>query len=481
MTTAGRQSDIAHLAGAFAAIAALTALLRWLQPHNATTVALSFLLVVLFTAAASRLWVAVTTSVVAMLCINFFFLPPVRTFAIADPQNWVALFTFLAVSLVATRLSSLARDRQREALARRDELARLFELSRDILLSTESADAILALARHIARRFELDYAAIYLPTIGRFDRVEAGPLRLEGDIASSELEGAMNADTTTTVDVATTTVALTPLRVGTRAIGLLATTGSAIDAATRATLASVAAIAIERAHFLEERKQAELSQRSAELKSALLASLAHDLRTPLTAIQVAANNLRAPWLSETDRTEQTDVVLVEVARLSRLFQNILEMSTIDSGTIAPAPEWVHPQEIIEAAQHQVEYTLRTHRVDAADGEDGRVVYVDPRLTASALAHLLENAAHYSPPGSTITIEHDLTPEGLCITVRDQGSGIAPTDLPHLFDRYYRGAEARKHASGSGMGLAIARGLLAAAAPAAAARASLRSAIPAAPA
>ena len=457
-----RGSDFSHLLVAFVGIGALGGLLRWLHLHNPTTVALSFLLVVLFTAAASRLWVAIVTSIVAMLAINFFFLEPVRTFSIADPQNWVALFAFLAVSLVSSRLSSLARNRQREALARRDELARLFELSRDILLSTESEDAIPALARHIARRFDLDYAAVYLPTIGKFDRFEAGSAQPDCDLDPNELNGALDGrEPTVIANTSAGAMVLTPLRVGTRAIGLLATIGGSLDSGTRATLASVAAIAIERAHFLEERKQAELSQRSAELKSAVLASLAHDLRTPLTAIRVAADNLRAPWLPEAQRGEQTDIVQQEVARLSRLFQNILEMSTIDSGTIAPAPQWVHPLEIIEAAQHQVEYTLRTHKLDVLDREAGEVVYVDPRLTGSALAHLLENAAHYSPPGSTITVEHAVTAEGLLLSVRDQGVGIPSADLPHLFDRYYRGAEAQKHSAGSGMGLSIARGLLAA--------------------
>jgi two-component system sensor histidine kinase KdpD len=204
-----------------------------------------------------------------------------------------------------------------------------------------------------------------------------------------------------------------------------------------------------------------LSQRSAELKSTLLASLAHDLRTPLTAIRVAADNLRAPWLTEAGRVEQTDVVVEEVARLSRLFQNILEMSTIDSGAIAPAPQWVHPLEIVEAAQRQLEHSLRSHTVSVPDLGDSPAVYVDPQLTANALARLLENAARYSPPGTTITIEHELQPDGLTIAVRDQGAGIAPDDLPHLFDRYYRGVEARVGAAGSGMGLSIARGLIAA--------------------
>ena len=476
MTTSGRQPDVTHLIVALSSVAAITAIyFEWLHVTNATTVALSYLLVVLFVAASSRMWVAVTTSLVAMLCFNFFSLPPVGTFTIADPQNWVALFAFLAVGLVASRLSSLARDRQREALARRDEVSRLFDLSRDILVTTEDADAIPALARHIARRFHLDYVAICLPTADDFERFETGALDLQRTLSTADLRRALStAERTIALDarerarlvddvVGTATphpVRLVPLRLGTRVIGLLATAGQPIEPGTLDTLASVAAIAIERTHFLEERKRAELSRRSAELKSALIASLAHDLRTPLTAIRVAADNLRASWLTEAQAEEQTDIVLSEVERLTRLFQNILETTTIDAGAIAPNPQWVHPLEIIEAAQGQVEYTLRAHNVDVPEGSDDRIVHVDPGLTSAALAHLLENAAQYSPPGSTITVAHEVTADGLRMTVQDQGAGIAPSDLPHLFDRYYRGREGRQHRSGSGMGLSIARGLLA---------------------
>jgi two-component system sensor histidine kinase KdpD len=221
------------------------------------------------------------------------------------------------------------------------------------------------------------------------------------------------------------------------------------------------AIAIERAHFLEERKQSELSQRSAELKSALLSSLAHDLRTPLTAIRVAASNLHATWLTEAQRSEQSEIVLAEVERLTRLFQNILEMTRIDAGAIAPELRWVHPLEIVEAAQGQVEYALRGHTVQAHAGANDAVVRVDPRLTSAALAHLLENAAQYSPPGSEITVGHSLSHEGLLLAVEDRGPGIAKADLSRLFERFYRGAQARSNTSGTGMGLSITRGLLAA--------------------
>jgi two-component system sensor histidine kinase KdpD len=477
MTIAPRRPDAAHLLWALASVAAITAIsVAWLHITNATTISLSYLLVVLFTAASSRLWVAVTTSIAAMLCINFFFIPPVSTFTIAEPHNWIALFAFLIVSLVASRLSSLARDRQRDALARRDELAHLFDLSRDILLTHESAEAIPALARHIARRFDLDYVAICLPSHGDVQRYEAGPMDLQGALRTSVLQSAL-ADAERTFErqdrsgteaghevitgSASDPIRLVPLRVGTRTIGLLAAAGRPIDPGTLDTVASVAAIAIERAHFLEERKQAELAQRSAELKSTLLASLAHDLRTPLTAIRVAANNLRGPWLSVGQMSEQAEIVLSEVERLSRLFQNILEMTTIDAGAIAPALQWVHPMEIVEAAQAQVDYALRGHDVVVPSSSDEQAVRVDPRLTAAALAHLLENAAQYSPAGSKIAVDYHVAADGLQISIQDQGPGIAPADLEHLFDRYYRGTEAQRHAAGSGMGLAITRGLLAA--------------------
>ena len=167
-------------------VAAVTIVyVRWLNVTNATTVALTFLLVVLVVAATSRLWVAVATSVVAMLCFNFFFLPPVGTFTIADPQNWVALFAFLAVSLVASKLSSIARARADEATTRRDEMARLFDLSRDVLLTSDSREAIGLLARSIARRFQLDYAAICLPHAGDWNLLKRDRCRSFSTGASS--------------------------------------------------------------------------------------------------------------------------------------------------------------------------------------------------------------------------------------------------------------------------------------------------------
>ena len=368
-----RHSDALRLAFGLSSIAAITFVyVKWLKVSNATTVSMTFLMVVLVVAATSRLWIAVATSLVAVGCFNFFFLPPVGTLTIADPQNWVALFAFLAVSLVASNLSAVARTGTQEALGRRDELARLFDLSRDILVMTESREAISIFARSLALRFDLDFAAIALPRAGDWDTFEAGThdvtldkTQLTSAFAAAQTSFEFDAYARTyaghrEMTVEGRTIRLVPLRVGTKPIGLLAASGRPIEAGTLDTLGGVVAIAIERAQFLEERKSAELTRQSEELKTALLASLGHDLRTPLTAIRVAASNLKTSSLAASDRLEQSDVILAEVERLTRLFQNILEMARIDTGAVAAESVWSHPAEIIAAARDQVEHTLRQH-------------------------------------------------------------------------------------------------------------------------
>ena len=461
-----------RLVAGLAGVAAVTWLFAaWLPEANAATVSAAFLMVVLVVAASSRLAIAVATSIAAALSFNYFFLPPLGTLTVADPENWVALISFLAVSLVAANLSAVARAQTDEATARRDELARLFDLSRDVLVVTDSRDVLPALARSVARRFDLDYVGLALPRLSEWDVFDAGattvvldpaPLATAFAAAQTTLEFDAYARTYAghrTIEIGGRVVRLVPLRVGTKPIGILATAGRAVEAGTLDTLAGLVAIAIERAQFLDERKDAELTRQSEALKTTLLASIGHDLRTPLTAIRVATANLRMTPLGEPERQEQTTLIDTEVERLSRLFQNILEMARLDAGAVLHEVRRAHPSEIVAAAREQAGGTLAGHRVEVRIDPDVPVE-LDPRLMASALARLLENAAHYAPAGSTIEVLGGTADDGLTIAVRDHGPGIQPTDLPHLFERFYRGDAAQARASGTGMGLWIARGLLA---------------------
>jgi two-component system sensor histidine kinase KdpD len=466
-------ADIRRLPVGFVLISFITAVSwKWPQLSNATTVALAFLIVVLLIATTARLWIAVVTSLVAMLAVNFFFFPPVGTLTISDPQNWIALVAFLVVSLVAINLSAVARDRAQEAVTRRDELGRLLDLSHDVLLITDGEAANSSVAGFIARRFELAHVAICLPRTGNwavFESASPGialnPRDLTGvfDAVKDDTGRESSAHLPTacqTLKFNEQDVRIVPLRIGGRAIGLLAAEGRPIESGTLDAIAGLAAIAIERVQFLDERKRSELVRHGEELKSGLLASLSHDLRTPVTAIRVAADNLKSTWANEHERREQAELIVTEVDRLTHVFQNILEMARIDAGAVSEDARWVTPSEIVEAARSRVEDTLRSRTLELAVESD-RLVRLDPRLPAAALAHILENAVHYAPEASTIHVSAAVSDIGLTMTVRDYGRGIAADDLPHVFERFYRGAEAQRNRSGTGMGLAIARGILAA--------------------
>jgi len=268
------QHDARDLVAAFSGIAAITAMYLWVRIANPTTVALTYLLVVLIAAAASRLAVAVVTSALSVLCLNFFFLPPVGRFTIADPQNWIALLVFLAVSLVASNLSLVARQRTIEALDRRDEMARLFDLSRDVLLTTDSREAVEQLARAVARRFDLEYVAIALPRGSDWAVVTNGPVSIDLDrrelaIAAVGMERTLEFDARErtysghrTIVAGGRTVRLVPLRLGPKPIGILAAAGRPVDPGSLDALGGIVAIAVERVQFLEERKAAELARQS---------------------------------------------------------------------------------------------------------------------------------------------------------------------------------------------------------------------------
>jgi two-component system, OmpR family, sensor histidine kinase KdpD len=463
--------DLAALIASLAVLGMAALLLRLHPDINPTTVALTLLLVVLGTATIGRLPVAIVTSVAAMLLLNFFFLPPVGAFIIADPQNWIALLAFLVVAVIASNLSAAVQARAREAIERRNEVTRLFDLTRDVLLTTETTGAIEALARHVARRFELSRIAICLPADEGWRIHQGGPDEITVDTdtlntALAKARGVVEFDARQRaygghVRVgADHDISIVPLRHGTRAVGLLATSSATIDIGALDALAGVVAIAIERAQFLAERDEAELVQQKADLAATLLASLSHDLRTPLTAIKAAVENLRGDMPPE-ERSEQARAAAAELDRLTRLFQDILDMARIDAAAIRIDRQWVTAADVVDAASAHVRHTLEGHAL-RVDADEELEADIDPRLASVALSHVLENAALYSPADREILVHARVEPDGLHVSVTDRGPGLDPGELEHLFERFYRGRTARQTAFGTGMGLSITRGLLAAA-------------------
>jgi two-component system sensor histidine kinase KdpD len=206
------------------------------------------------------------------------------------------------------------------------------------------------------------------------------------------------------------------------------------------------------------RRQTRLSQR-ASLASALLASFSHDLRTPVTSVRLAVSNLQDVTLSPEERTAQAQLAVQELDRLTRVLQNILEMARIDAAAVNPEKQWVSPADVVDAAVAHAGPALAAREL-AIDADSAREVEIDPRLTSTALAHVLENAARYSPADAPIAIDATVDAGGARFVVTDRGPGFEAADLTHLFEPFYRGRKT-KHAQGTGLGLAITRGLLAA--------------------
>src|SRR5262249_34516469 len=233
----------------------------------------------------------------------------------------------------------------------------------------------------------------------------------------------------------------------------------ALEPGTRDAIAGIVAIAIERLQFLDERHGAELTRHRAELASALLASLSHDLRTPLTAIRTAVTNLSTAGLPEELRRNQVRIAADELDRLTRLFDEILDMARIDAGTLQVRRSWTTPAEVVEAALSQAAPALAGREVHV-EAPDDRAVEIDPRLASSGLVHLLENAARYAPAGR-IGVRGWTHAAGRGLEARDAGPGVQPQELERLFEPFYRGEVFRGRVPGTGMGLAITRGLVAA--------------------
>lgn len=451
----------------------VTALYRFaINDVNATTIALSFLLVILAVASTYGMGPAIFGSIAGMLCFNFFFLPPLGALAIHDAQNWVALIAFLATAVTASQLSSAARHRAQDAERRREEVWKLYELSRAIIATPDSETAISSIARQVVEIFGFNYCSVFAPESGRWDRVAiAGEISI--DPAQKEIANAFLTGQLQPLDAsaglarsgeATNEVTLTyaPLKVGVRSIGVMILSSRGSERGTIEAIAGLVALALERARFLKEVSRTEALRQSDELKSALLASVSHDLRTPLTSIRASVDSLLDETI-EWDRTTLREFHLIiseEVNRLTKLVKNLLEMARIEAGELKLSKRWESVSEIFNNVLIRCAPSISNHPVSVELGSSTPLVKVDSRLVAEALANLVENAAKYSPPGTEIVLSARIKDDKLIIKVKDQGIGIAREEAERVFDKFYRSARLPGlNTEGTGMGLSIARGLI----------------------
>ncbi|HEY2018374.1 MAG TPA: ATP-binding protein [Bryobacteraceae bacterium] len=437
-----------------AAALLLVVLLRKAAPANQTTVALSFLMLILVTASQWRLAYSVYLSVLCTLLYNFFFLPPVGRLTIAEPANWVALAAFLCCSVLVSHLAEREHKHAEAADGRSREVERLYEFSQQLLLqddlrsvgrSTPSVLAAVFGLRAVALYVREDDAAYYsdpqnelLPLVDL--KLAANP----SDAGVTSRNG----------------YHVIPLTLGMQFLGVLALKDGGFSPRIYEAIGGLVAIALERAATVERSSRLEASRESERLRSALLDSVTHDLRTPLTAIRAAATTLVSqPDLPEPARAELAAVVDEESARLDRLIGQAVEMAQLDAETLQIDARPENVRELIEMTVEEMRPLLRERPVEVMVAGDLSRAPMDRELVRRVLRHLIENAAKYSPPGSLIVVSAEKDEYRLLVTVADRGPGIDPGEQPFVFDKFFRGKKERVQAAGTGMGLAIVKAIL----------------------
>jgi two-component system sensor histidine kinase KdpD len=447
-------TTLARYATALAAVAAITLFYHSTHRFNATTIAFTYLLAVL---GASTLWglaVSVFMSLVATLAYNYYFLPPVGTFTIADPQNWVALITFLATSVLASDLSTRARNQADEANRRRREVERLYKFSQRLLTAGNPIELLNAIPRQIVDIFEVGAAAVFLTDKQKIYRSGMILPQLDADsLKAIVAREDMQVDEEHSLCFA-------PLRIGSRILGSVGISGPVLSRPSLEALGSLIAVAIERAHAIEMVGKTEAAREGERLKSALLDAIAHDFRTPLTSIKVSVTNLLSPAkLDESQRTELLNIINEECDRLNRLVGEAAEMARLEAGEVKLQMRTIRVMDLISDSLDVCKGVLGTRPVRIEMKNQDLQVSADLARAKEVLVHLIENANLYSAPDSPITIGAEEQPDFVSFSVADQGPGIVDAELGLIFDKFYRGSDQRYRVQGTGMGLPIAKAIV----------------------
>jgi two-component system, OmpR family, sensor histidine kinase KdpD len=440
----------------------------WLGIEN---VDLVFLTAVVGVAVRYGLLPSLLATVASSLCYNFFFLPPIYTFTITDPNNVLAFVFFTIVAVVVSHFASRGRTRTVAAHERVRSVELLYAFSRKLAGVGTLDDVLWATAYQTALMLKVR-VVLLLPEGGSI-AVKAGyppeDILDDADVAAANWAWQNNRSAGRGSDTLPGAKRLfLPMRTGRGAIGIIGIDsdkpGPLLTPDQRRLLDALidqAALAIERVYLVEDVDRAKRTIETDRLRSALLTSISHDLKTPLAAVLAAAGTLRdlSSALSEAQKADLLATIIDESERLNRFIANLLDMTKLESGAIVPNTAPHDLDEIVGSALRRAGRILARHRVELELASELPMLDVDAVLFEQVLFNLLDNAAKYSPEGTTIRVRSWRDGDAVCLQILDEGEGIPPTDLEHIFDKFYRAEKGDQVRAGTGLGLAISRGFI----------------------
>ncbi|UXN62362.1 sensor histidine kinase [Phyllobacterium zundukense] len=434
-------------------------------------IALVFLMAVLASAVSAGLWPALFASVLSALMLNFFFLQPLYTLNISDPESVIALAFFFGVAVIASNLTARVQRQASAARQRARTTEDLYLFSKKLAGTGTLDDVLWATAFQIASMLKVR-VVLLLPDHGTIE-VKAGyppdDSLDDADIAAARWAWENNRAAGRGADTLPGAKRLyLPLRTGRMAVGVIGLDSDKqgplltpeqqrlLDA-----LADQAAVAIERTQLVADVDRAKLAAEADRLRSALLTSISHDLKTPLAAIMGAAGTLKefAPALPVEARVELLGTVIDESERLNRFIANLLDMTRIESGAMEPNFAFHYVGDIVGTALSRAKKILGHHKTAVNISPDLPMLRVDPVLFEQVLFNLLDNASKYAPEGSSLRIQAWTDDGWVILQVIDEGPGIPADDLERVFNTFYRVRKGDQVTAGTGLGLSISRGFI----------------------
>jgi len=397
---------------------------------------------------------SVFLAILATLAFNYYFLPPYGTFTIADPQNWIALVAFLVTALIASQLSEKARRQALAANQRRKEIERLYGFSQQLLTTENLPELLNLLPRFVVEGFGVGAAALFVP--GRQDIYRSDPNTQDLDAdrlrsVAARGEPTMDSDHE---------LCFAPLRLGMKSAGAIGISGATPSRETLEALGTLIAIAIERTGAVEKLSKAEASRESEKLRSAILDSVTHEFRTPLTSIKASVTTMLSDAnLEPGQRQELLTVIDEEADRLNHLVGEATEMAQLDANQVELHREPHGVREAIDRAMEEAIQRLTEHPVEIRVPDNLPLLSIDLDRITSVLVQLLENAAKYSPAASPIRVTAEQNNGTVTVSVADRGPGIDDFEQALIFDKFYRGKNERYRVQGTGLGLAIAKAVV----------------------